>query len=175
MADFIINDYIWRHVFHNFTQIAHENTLEDVTTAAIFDDTDDSNDINEKYNGPQFTFGCQNFDLHVTSNYPHIKKELETILSIDSSTWCTRATVILQRVIYREKDIITKHDNNRYSFIAEAYNHRIKNFKSTTCTASEQTSPKASLLPDKNISKKGRRRTSTSHYEPKTPTDKKKR
>ena len=99
LADFIINDYIVRHVIHNFKQISHTNTSEDMTTAAIFDDSDNSDDINKKNNGPQFTTGCKTFDLHVTSNYPHIKKELETISSIDASTWCTRATVILQRVI----------------------------------------------------------------------------
>ena len=74
-----------------------------------------------------------------------------------------------------EKISLQNTKKNRYSFIDDAYNNAIENFKSTTCTESEKKSLKLSSIPSENISKKGRRWTLTSHYEPKTPKDKKKK
>ena len=88
---FVINDYIPCHVFHNFKTLSLTNNSQDITTDAVFDESDR---IMEKYNWLQFTIGCSIFELHVTNTYSHIKKELDSVSSIDEFKLSIRATVI---------------------------------------------------------------------------------
>ena len=125
-------------MFHNLKTLSLKKHSQKITGDSVFDNSDDSSNINERYDGLQFSTGCGIFNSNITNIYSQIKKELESVSSIDRFKLSISATLILQSVLNREKDTITEHAKFWYSLIVDAYNNAIGNFKSTICIESEK-------------------------------------
>ena len=79
LTDFVINDFLKRHIFRSYQSLKLHKKTPSVT--AIIDNE------NERYEGPKFSEGCEKFDAYVIHHYPSIKLESENVTQIDATVY----------------------------------------------------------------------------------------
>ena len=99
LTNFVINDFIKRHIFSSFKSFSSHKNNPSVTA-------DDDEEIESIYDGPRLPEGCSEFDKFVSTNYPLIKTEMENITNIDAATYGVCTMAILQKIMREGKDII---------------------------------------------------------------------
>ena len=72
LTDFVINDFIKRHIFRSFKPYSFHKNNPSVTA-------NDDEDMESIYDGPRLDEGCSEFDKFVSTNYPSIKTEMEML------------------------------------------------------------------------------------------------
>ena len=170
LTDFIINEYIKRHIFRSFESLSGDKNNPTVTNEnkqPHFDEesTDDEEDV-QIHIGPRFSLGCNQFDKHISINYPSIKVEIDATSNIDARKYGLRTTSLIQKILYAGRDIILYEGQKRFEFVNDAYIETTETLTSTTRTSSEQTASTISNNTNSNPSTKGRRRITTKRYEP---------
>ena len=125
MTNFVINDFIKRHIFRSIERFDFYKNNPSVTT-------NDDEEMENIYDGPRLLEGCSEFDTHVSLNYPSIQTELENVTDIDAATYGLRTMVILQKIMRAGKDIIFSEGRNRFMFINDACTKATEDLSSTT-------------------------------------------